>query len=323
MLRYLLLFIFLSAGPVLSQTPNCGCEDKPQINVLAVVNGVRITKQDLSIDTRTQVSLAQEAVIITRSQELGRLINKILLEAEAKRRGLTAQKLLELEVTAKITPPTEAEVREYYERNKTRTTQEFKSIKKDLIARFRAERETLRAREFANALRVAMSVTVSDQAVTPPTNEAELSRVFATVNGVNITSLDIEQNLLPLIFRVQQQVYAFRKQDLDLKINDLLLQQEAKRLGTTPKDLINQNVRAKIPIITDEQARAFHNENKKRLPGEFATLKFQIVQFLMEQEERKLSTAYAEQLRRAAAVQIYLTEPGPPDLRQLCCNPVD
>ncbi len=55
----------------------------------------------------------------------------------------------------------------------------------------------------------AAQVIVSDQPVTPPRTEADLSRVFATVNGVNITSRDIEQSLLPLIFQVQQQVYAF------------------------------------------------------------------------------------------------------------------
>ena len=320
-MRYLLLLtLFLSPIP---QTPNCGCEDKPQINVLAVVNGVKITKQDLSIDTRTQVSLLQDTVIAARSLALSQQINKTLLEAEAKRRGLTPAKLLELEVNAKIVKPTEKEARAYYDHNKSRTAQDFKRVKNDVIAQMMKERETLRAREFANALRVAAQVTVSDERVTPPTTEADLSRVFATVNGVNITSRDLEQGLLPLIFQVQQQVYALRKRDLDLKINDLLLEQEAKRLGTSQQTLINQNVRMKVPIITDEQARAFHNQNKSTLRGDFSALKFQIVQYLLQQEQQKLSLAYAEQLRKAAAVQIYLTAPESPNLRQLCCNPVD
>ena len=57
--------------------------------------------------------------------------------------------------------------------------------------------------------------------------------------------------------------------------------------------------------------------------GDFAELKLQIMQFLMEQEERKLSLTYADELRKNAAVQIYLTAPESPNLRQLCCNPVD
>jgi len=309
---------------LLSQTPNCGCEDKPQINVLAVVNGVKITKLDLSIDTRTQVNLIQETVITARSQALNQLVARRLLETEAKRRGLTPEKLLELEVKAKIVKPTEKDARAYYEENKTRGAPEFKQVKSQIIAQMMKEEENLREREFANALRIAAQVQVSEEFVTPPTSEEDLSRVFATINGVDITSRDIEEGLLPLIGRVQQQVYDLRKTDLDLKINDLLLEQEAKRVGTSPKALIDQNVRMKVPIITDEQARAFHNEHKKSLPGDFKDLKFQIVQFLMQQEQQKLSLAYAEQLRRASAVQIYLTPPQqPPDLRQLCCNPVD
>ena len=78
MWRYLLLFSLFAFLPFL-QTPNCGCEDKPQINVLAVVNGIKITKQDLSIDTRAQVSLAQDLVIGARSQQLEKQINHVLL----------------------------------------------------------------------------------------------------------------------------------------------------------------------------------------------------------------------------------------------------
>lgn len=73
------------------QTPDCGCEQKPQLKVLAVINGVKITQQDLSIDARTQVSLMQETIIGTRAQELDRQINQMLFDAEAKRRGLASK----------------------------------------------------------------------------------------------------------------------------------------------------------------------------------------------------------------------------------------
>lgn len=315
--------LLLTASVVFAQTPNCGCEDKPHINVLAVVNGVKITKEDLSVDTRTQVNATQDAVIAARSQALPLLVNKTLLEAEAKRRGLTTARLLELELTAKVKEPTEADARAFYEENKTDKVRDFKSAKNEIIAHLKSERQAARAREFANALRVAARVSVTDQQVTPPTNEADLERIYATVNGVNITSLDIEQSLLPLIFQVQKQVYELRKRDLDLKINDMLLEVEAKRLGTTPKDLIDQNVRAKVLIPSDEQARAFYDKNKAQMNGEFSELKVRILQFLMEEELRKLVAVYAGELRKGAAVQMYLTEPPAPNVRQLCCNQLD
>lgn len=307
---------------LLPQAPNCGCEQKPEINVLAVVNGIKITRQDLSIDTKTQVSLAQDTVIAARSQQLDRKINDLLLEAEAKRRGITTAQLFELEVASKITPPTEAEAKAVYEQSKNRA-QSFSSVKNGIIAQLKTEREALRARVFASSLRAGATVTITNQQVTPPTSEAELERVFATVNGVNITSRDVEESLLPLIFQVQQQVYALRKRDLDQRINDLLLEHEARRLGTTPQALINQHVNAKVTIVTEEQARAFYNENKARLNGDFSDLATRIMGYLMELEKQKVLAAYAEQLRKESAVQIYLTEPKPPNLRQLCCNLVD
>jgi hypothetical protein len=315
----LYLLLLSSVLSVLSQTPNCGCEVKPQINVLAVVNGKKITKQDLSINTRTEVSLAQDEVIAARENAVNLLINDKLLEAEAKRRGLTAAKLLGQEVTAKIVQPTEDDARAVYQYK--RLTEDFKLVKNGIIAQLKNEREAARVGQFANELRIGAQITVSEQPVTPPTTEADLERVFATVNGVNITSRDIEESLLPLIFNVQKRVYALRKQDVDLQINDMLLEEEAKRLGITPRALIHQNVRA--PILTDKDARAYHQQNKARLPGDYEDQKDRIMQLLLAEQMQKQVLAYAEKLRQGAAVQIYLTAPESPTLRQLCCNPVD
>ena len=301
------------------QSPNCGCEQKPELNVLAVVNGVKITRKDLSIDTLTQVSIAQDTVIVARSRQLELKINDLLLEMEAKRRGITTTELLETGIISKITPPTEADAKAIYEQSKNRD-KSFNSVKNQIMAQLRTERVAARVREFANTLRAGAKITVANQQVTPPTNEAELARVFANVNGVNITSSDIETALLPLIFQVQQQSYTLRKRDVDLRINDILLEQEAQRLGTTPQALIYSHVTTKMQIVTEEQVRAYYNANKAQLKGDFSDVKPMLMQYLLELEQRKAVAAYAEQLRQASAVQIYLTEPKPPNLRQLCCN---
>ena len=322
-LRANLWLIFLVLPFVLPQTPNCGSEVKPHITVFAVVNGNKIREQDLSIDTRTQISLAQETVITARNRQLGLLINKMLLDAETKRRGVTDAKLFELEVTALVVPPTEAEARLFYEQNKDRIGKSFGNAKKEIITRMRSDRETARAAEFANMLRARARISIADQQVTPPTSEAELERVFATVNDVNITSRDIEQSLLPLIASVQQQVYTLRKRDVDIRINDLLLQEEAKRLNISQERLLDQTIRTQISIVSDVQAKAYYNQHKATLKDDFSKLKYGIMQLLLEQEKRKVLAAFAEQLRQSAAVQVYLTAPPPPDVRQLCCNPVD
>ena len=315
--------IFLLVSTAFAQTPNCGCEQKPQLNVLAVVNGVKITQRDLSIDARTQVSLAEETVIRARAQELNRQINQMLFAAEAKKRGLPKETLLVLEVKARVPEPTEAEARAFYEQNKNRIRRSFGDVKKEILDQMRTDRQNVRAVQYLNSLRAGAQIKASDMQVTPPENEADLARVFATVNGVNITSEDIEKELLPLIFMVQQEVYKIRKRDVDIRINDLLLEQEAQRLGTTPKALVDLHVRTRAQIVSEEQARAYYKEQKSNFKGKFSEHKFQIMQFLQGQESEKSLAAYAEELRQGAAVQVYLTPPTQPDLRQLCCNPVD
>src|SRR6185295_10378332 len=122
-------------------------------------------------------------------------INDVLLDMKAKRRGITTAELLATGVTSKVTPPTEAEAKAIYEQNNDRS-QSFNSVKNKIMAELRSERVAARVREFANTLRAGAKIEVANQQVTPPTNEAELARVFATVNGVNITSSDIETALL-------------------------------------------------------------------------------------------------------------------------------
>ena len=54
-----LLIMFAMSAPLAAQAVDCGCEDKPLPEILGVVNGVKITKQDLSPETRARVEQLQ------------------------------------------------------------------------------------------------------------------------------------------------------------------------------------------------------------------------------------------------------------------------
>jgi len=303
---FLALFIFqFGAGP-------CGCEDKPQVNILAVVNGVKIRKQELGSDTQSRVNQLQEEVIKARNAELDRQINSFLLEAEAKRRGVTSQQLLKLEVSDKVAEPTEEEAKAFYNQRKDRMPGDYKAVKAEIIALLKTDRERTETLKFASMLRGAAVISILTQNITPPANQQELDRVFAKVNNHNITSRDIEQSLAPLIYRVQQEVYEARKVDLDLKINDMLLEDEAKRQNTTPEAILQREVRGKMPVISDQQAKVFYNENKAKISKDFPEVKMQILQYLMDREQKRLTDALAAELRKNAAVQVYLLPPDQP-----------
>ncbi len=301
------------AQPSLKKDEDCGCEAQALPDVVGMVNGVKITSGDIGADVRQRVRELQQQVVEARKRELDLQINSKLLEAEARKRKTTTVKLLEEEIISKVKDPTDAEVQAFYEQNKQRIRAELKDTRSDIIVYLRNQRERGEAQKFAERLRTAADVKVLAHDVAPPKSAMERARVLATVNGEQITSEDIENSLRPLIFNVQEQVYTLRQRELDLRINDALLEQEAQKRKITTSALLEAEVVAKTKAVTEADARAFYDQNRERLNGgEFASLKDQIISYLKERETRNAQTAFAGQLRNAASVQTFLTPPQPP-----------
>src|ERR1044072_7988974 len=119
----------------------CGCEAGALPEVLATVGDVRVTQTDISPEVRKRVSDLQRQVVEARRRELDLQINTALLEAEAKKRGVSATKLLEAEVVSKTQEPTEADAQKFYDENKARIQAEFKDVKADIVEYLRQQRQ--------------------------------------------------------------------------------------------------------------------------------------------------------------------------------------
>jgi protein-disulfide isomerase len=297
---------------------DCGCEAGPVPEVLGTVNGVKITRADLSPQVQQRVTQLQQDVVAARKRELDLQVNSILLEAEAKKRNTTTTKLIEAEVLKKTVEPTAAEVQSFFDQNKARIEQQagravtLAEVKDNIAAYLREQRQQERAGQFAAALRAAWPAKKNVEFATPPAAPADRARVLATVNGRNITSGDIEDAILPLVASVQEQVYLLRKGDVDMKINDILLTQEAQKRGVTARAVLDAEVTSKAPVVTEAQALDFYNKNKERIGGDFPQLKYQIIEYLQGLEQQRLERAFVERLRNGASVQTFITPPTPP-----------
>jgi protein-disulfide isomerase len=299
---------------VSNATPACACE-LPVPEVVAVVNGVKITRLDFSPDAQQRVLQLQEQVVAARRRELELQINSLLLEAEAKRLKLNSYRLLENEVVAKAPEPTEADALAFYNENKARIKNEFPIVKEEIIAFLREQRQRTQAMQLAERLRAAHNVKALVTEATPPATPSDRNRVFATVNGQPITSADIESSLAPLIYNVQDQVYGLLKRDLDAKINEILIGNEAQKRQVTTRALLEGEVDKKVPLITEAQAQAFYNENKERIKEDFPKVKDQIIQYLKEQETARLHASFAGRLRQETQLQMFLSAPVAPVLK--------
>ena len=310
------IIITMFSLPALAQTQpktvadDCACESQVLPPTLAVVNGVTITSSDIAKSTGESVRNLQRQVIDARKRELDLLINSKLLAIEAKKRGVSTTKLLEKEVVAKVTPPTPAEVKAFYDQNKARIEGEFDSVKDDILRYLTDERQRVEAKKFADSLRTASNTVIKVPQATPARNESQRAQVLATINGENITAGDVEDSLQPLIFDVQQQVYELRKNELYLSINDTLLGQEAQKRKITTNALLDAEVKPKE--VTEAQARTFFEQNKERVSGDFAQTKDAIMSYLQQAELRLAERTFVEKLRAVASIQTFLNEPQSP-----------
>jgi protein-disulfide isomerase len=307
-----------AAAPMPAGFNACGCEAGPLPEVLGTVNGIKITRADLSSQTQQRVAQLQQGVVDARRGEFERQINSILVDAEARKRNTTPNKLLEDEIIKKAGTPTDAEAQAYFDQNKARIEAQagravsFAELKADLVEYLREQRIQERSKQFADTLRAAGQVRKVAETATPPATPADRARVLATVNGKNITSGDVEDGIMPLVATVQEQVYFLRKGDIDTKINDILLNAEAQKRGVTARAVLDAEITAKVPVVTEAQALDFFNKNKARVNGDFPTIKYQIIQYLQGQEQQKLEGAFVERLRNGASVQTFITPPPAP-----------
>lgn len=296
-----------SNQPTPAAPVDCACESQVLPETLAIVNGVKITKNDLKKATVDSVEQLQRQVVEARKRELDLMINSKLLALEAKKRGLSTSELLQQEVVAKVKKPTQTEAQVFYDQNKSRINGAFSEVVEQITAFLFEQSQQQEAKKFADTLRAANEVKINVTEATPPATETDRARVFATIKGEKITSGDVETSLQPMIFEVQEKVYKLRKDDLELTINDTLLTQEAQKRKLTTNAVLDAEVKPKA--VTEEQVKAFYDQNKDRVSGDFTQSKDAIRQYLEQIELRQAEQAFVEKLRAAASIQTFLVPP--------------
>ncbi len=90
-----------------------GADPKPKQPV-AVVGGQTIYDEDLAASVQGQLLPLRNQEYEIKRKALDSLIEQKLLEAAAKKKGLTTEKLLDQEVNSKVPDPSDAEIAGYY-----------------------------------------------------------------------------------------------------------------------------------------------------------------------------------------------------------------
>ena len=272
-----------------------------QINA-AIVNDPDLYLRAFYLDPEKEIKEARQRALDAR-------INSLLIAAEAKKRSTSPDEIVEKEINAKITPPTEPEIQAAYEANRAQLGPvDLEKVRPELINYLRNQRRQELFEAYLNRLRMTNAVAKRADVNTP--NLAP-GTVLAAVNGDPIRVDMINERMKAYVYKLQTRIYAVEKSAVDRRINDLLLIAEANKRKIGPEEIVRAEVTDKLKPPTEADVANFYNENKARITGDLASARVAIATYLQQQQQEKLETALSERLHAGAKVQMLLPEPVP------------
>ena len=152
------LFVSVLLLPIccLAQSPGAA----KSTETLATVGGQPITEDDLLPSIASKLIALRNLEYQMKKQALDNLIDQRLLEAEAKRAGMAADKVLEQEVDTKVAEPTDAELNAYYLALKAELIRPFNEVKAQIEPSLREAKVQQARRAFYAHLREQAKVVV-------------------------------------------------------------------------------------------------------------------------------------------------------------------
>lgn len=283
----------------------------PAPGTLAIINGQAIMLSDLDPQVIQVVQGLDANMPGLRKDALDARISTLLLESEAQKRKVTVEQLIDAEVNSHVTDPTDADVKAVYDANRQQIgNADLATVRPQIVGYLRNQTAQKLSSELIARLRASHTVVTGTTDVNA--QNLTLATVLATVDGRAITDSDFEERLKPFVYKLRREIFEGEIRALDLKINQILLEAEAKKRNQTPEQIFKTEVADKVHEPTEAEVNKFYEANKARIKGELAALRTDIANVLKDQQQNRLESEFAQRLRSGATLQIFLKEPEPP-----------
>lgn len=148
----------------------------------------------------------------------------------------------------------------------------------------------------------------------------------ALIGDRSISTEDVEKAAGGRLLALRNQEYALKRQILEEIISRTLLEREAKARGVTVDELLQAEVEAKAPLVTDDEKKAMYGRRQARYKDvPEAQALDQIGTLLRPSKVAQRRAAFLKELRTAANVRLLMDAPrvaieptddpalGPPD----------
>lgn len=300
-----------SAVPAATPAPVSGAVRPPAAPIqLVTINGQTITTNEFPAELRQQLDSLEDRIIETRKQILELQINTMLLEVEAKKRGISTHQLYELEVARRIPTPTAAQIKKFVDDNRSQFEGvDLATATPQISALMHDEMENRLADDLVSRLRKTNPVVMGVDINTPNLSDAA---VVATVAGQPLRAAVLNERLKPLIYDLRSAAYEAMRQKAEQMVDDLLLIAEANRRQIGPEQIIRTEISEKVRPPSEADVAKFYSENKARINGDLNSVRNQLVSYLQEEDRQRLEKQLSEKLRTGANIRWLITEPPQP-----------
>jgi protein-disulfide isomerase len=125
---------------------------------LATFNGRKITLNALSERLKPALYSVRQNAYESEKSALDHAINNLLLKVEAKRRGVSPEDVLNVEIKEKTHPPTDEEIQKFYDENSWRFKGKLPSARAQVVAYIEKQESEELERKFYEQLRAAAAI---------------------------------------------------------------------------------------------------------------------------------------------------------------------
>ena len=156
---------------------------------------------------------------------------------------------------------------------------------------------------------VACSSTSAQQSPRPSQNE-----VVATVGSTSITLAEVDDKALeqqaPPGLKLSVALYEARRAALDEIVASKLFDAAAKVQGVERSALIEKEITAKVPAVTDTEIAAWYQSNQNRVQGApLDQVRQPIRAFLIQERMQDVRAKYLDELKSKTIVRVMLDPP--------------
>jgi protein-disulfide isomerase len=198
-------FSFVAAGLSLGLARPAQAAAASDSRVLATVGTTKITEAEVNEKARPQLASVENQVYMIKKHTLDDMINDYLIDQAAKKAGLSKDAYLKREVDDKAPEPTEAEMKDFYNRNQARIRQPYDQIKAPLAQYMRRQKVSAQRAELVAKLRRDADVKVMYEAPRIQVS-TQASASSAGPNTAPITMIEFSDYQCPYCQRAESSV---------------------------------------------------------------------------------------------------------------------